>query len=96
MIARFIAGLRIPIQDRVSVLCTYSLADSMNRASQIEKQLARSARISPFKPANLFNSPAAQATPDNGKGLLGERPKVASDPYTWPPLICYKCSQPEH
>lgn len=62
MIAWFIAGLRIPIQDRVSVLSTYSLADSMNRASQIEKQLSRSSR-SPAYPQPARNDPPAHTPP---------------------------------
>lgn len=54
MIARFIAGLRLPIQDCVVVLSTYSLADSMNRDAQIEKQIAKTSRSPAFShPARI-------------------------------------------
>lgn len=74
MIARFIFGLRLPIQDRAALLSTYSLADSMNRASQIEKQLSRSARP-PYVPTVKVERPSPQPF-DNGKGLLGDRPRL--------------------
>lgn len=74
IITRFIVGLRLPIQDRVALLSTYSLANSMNRASQIEKQLPRNTRP-PYVPYAKIEGPPNQPF-DNGKGLLSDRPRL--------------------
>jgi hypothetical protein len=44
-VARFIGGLRLPIQDKVSMQHVFTLTEAVSLATRVERQLGRS-RIS--------------------------------------------------
>ncbi|XP_020258806.1 uncharacterized protein LOC109835232 [Asparagus officinalis] len=109
--SRYIGGLRIAIQDRVSLQQTYTLADTVSLAEKVERQLGRNSKGSwaasdgsrtNFNRGGNKQSqtvPDQDSTTEKGKGPATTTAKkpTPTNPYAKPdPIKCYRCGQPGH
>ncbi|XP_020258805.1 uncharacterized protein LOC109835231 [Asparagus officinalis] len=109
--SRYIGGLRIAIQDRVSLQQTYTLADTVSLAEKVERQLGRNSKGSwaasdgsrtNFNRGGNKQSqtvPDQDSTTEKGKGPATTTAKkpTPTNPYAkLDPIKCYRCGQPGH
>ncbi|XP_020259159.1 uncharacterized protein LOC109835598 [Asparagus officinalis] len=96
--SRYIGGLRIAIQDRVSLQQTYTLADTVSLAEKVERQLGRNSKGS-WAASDGSRTNFNRATTEKGKGpaTTAAKKPTPANPYAKPdPIKCYRCGQPGH
>ncbi|KAG6789518.1 hypothetical protein POTOM_005620 [Populus tomentosa] len=89
-VSRFVSGLCLAIQDRVSMQTIYSVTEAINLATKAEAQLERAKSIAGTRSSFDLN----RAATDKGKLPAFQPPPINTS--KGPHNKCYRCGQPGH
>ena len=110
MVARYLSGLKLPIQESLSLHSIWTVSEAYNRALMVEKQFSRRsfAQSQPFggtKPngtnfGGQFSRPTTHPfQQDKASNAISTPVNIVKQPLKQPPIFsfkCYKCGEAGH
>ena len=110
MVARYLSGLKLPIQESLSLHSIWTVSEAYNRALMVEKQFSRRsfAQSQPFgetKPngtnfGGKFSRPTTHPfQQDKASNAISTPVNIVKQPLKQPPIFsfkCYKCGEAGH